>query len=92
MHADPVVNAIRRGFPGRGVRGDDEGFVTGPAQVLEHPEHGVADTVDFGEEGFGDDGNAHTTTVSAPPVAKVACEHTSREICWSEAFNPARRV
>lgn len=87
MHANPVVDAIRRSHPGRGIGGDDEGFVTGPAQMLEDPEHRVADTIDFRQERFGDDGNAHTTTVSAPAVAKVACEHTSREICWSDAAN-----
>ncbi|BBY04203.1 hypothetical protein MSEO_47020 [Mycobacterium seoulense] len=72
MHADSVVDAIRGGRTGRGVRGDDEGFVTGPAQVLEHPDHRVADTVDFRQERFGDDGNAHNTTVSAPTFEKVS--------------------
>lgn len=89
MHADSVVDAIRRHHTGRSVRGDDEGFVTGPAQMLEYPEHRVADTINFRQERFGDDGNAHTTTVSAPAVAKVACGHTSREICWSDGSNPS---
>lgn len=79
------MDAIRRGGTGRAVRGDDEGFVTGPAQMLKYPDHRVANTIDFREERFGDDGNAHATTVSALAVAKVACEHTSREICWSDA-------
>ena len=61
----------RRFARGR-VGGDDEGFVTGAAQMLEHPDHRVADAVDIREEGLRDDRNAHTTTVSASAVDKVA--------------------
>ena len=87
MHADAVVNPLRAGLAGRGVRSDDKRFVTGTTQMLEYPEHRIADTVDLGEERFGDDCNAHTITVSASLVDKVACGHTSCEICCSEAFN-----
>src|ERR1700730_7977902 len=54
--------------------------------MLEHPDHRVADTVDMREERFCDDGNAHTPTVAALIVAKVADGHTGREISWSTSY------
>jgi hypothetical protein len=71
VHPDTVVESIGGRFAGRGVRRYDEGFVTGSAQMLEHPDHGVADAVDLREEGLGDNRYAHTITVSAPPVDMV---------------------
>jgi hypothetical protein len=53
--------------------------VTGSAQMLEYPNHRVADAIDMREERFCDDRNAHTTTVAASPVDKVADGHTGRE-------------
>ncbi len=87
MYPDTVVNAIRPGLTGRVVGRDDEGFVTGSTQMLEDAQHRVADTVDIREEGFGDDCNAHHTTMAASTVGKVAYGHTSCEICWSDAFD-----
>ena len=69
---DPVGGRLAA----RGVRRDDEGFVTGAAQMLDHPEHRVADAVDVREKGLGDDRNAHTITVTAPPVDMVTDGHT----------------
>src|SRR5271168_2896937 len=54
--------------------------------MLEHPDHRVADAVDMREERFCDDGNAHTITVTALIVAKVADGHTGREISWSTSY------
>lgn len=85
MYSDAVINAIRGGFTTRCVGGDDERFVTGPTQMLEDPDHRITDTIDLREERFGDDGNAHTTTVSALAVPKVAYGHTSCEICSSHS-------
>lgn len=50
MYANTVVQAVGPQLTGRVVRGDDEGFVTGVTQVLENPNHRVADTVDLREE------------------------------------------
>ena len=83
MHPDAVVNSLCTGITRRVVGCDNEGFVTGSTQMVENLQHRVADTVDVREERFGDDGNAHTTTVSAQAVDKVAYGHTSCEICWS---------
>jgi hypothetical protein len=54
--------------------------VAGAAQVLEYPDHRVADAVDVREEGLRDDRYAHVITVSAPPVDMVTCGHTSCEL------------
>lgn len=80
VHPDAVVNPIGGWLAGRGVRRDDESFVTGAAQMLEDPQHRVADAVDLREEGLRDDRYAHTLRVSAPPVDKVADEHTVCEM------------
>ena len=71
VHPDTVIDPVGGGMPARGVRRDDEGFVTGAAQMLEHPDHRVADAVDVREKGLGDNRYAHTITVSAPPVDMV---------------------
>ena len=84
MNSDAVVNSFRPGFAGRVIGCDNKGFVTCSAQMLEYPKNRVADTIDLGEEGFGDDRNAHVTTVSEPAVDKVSCGHTGHEICWSK--------
>jgi hypothetical protein len=50
VHPDPVVDPIGGRLSGRGVGRDDEGFVSGATQVLEYPDHGVANPVDVGEK------------------------------------------
>jgi hypothetical protein len=79
MDADAVVNLLGRRFAPRRVRGDDEDFVTGAAEVLDHPKHRVGDAVDIREETLCDDCNAHTKRVSSTTFAKVACRDTTRE-------------
>ena len=54
--------------------------MAGSTQLLEDPDHRVTDTVDLREKRLGNDCYAHVTTVSAPPVDKVADRHTRREI------------
>ena len=71
MHPDTVTESIGGVLPARSIRRYDEGFVTGPAQVLQHPDHRVADAVDVREKGLGDNRYAHTITVSAPAVDMV---------------------
>jgi hypothetical protein len=71
VHPDTVVDTIGGRLAGRGVRRYDEGFVTGATQMLEHPDHGVADAVDLREKGLGDNRYSHNTTVTAPPVDMV---------------------
>ena len=39
MHADSVVNAIRREFTRRVVGSDDQGLVSGPAQMFQDAQH-----------------------------------------------------
>lgn len=75
------MHAVRARRTGRVVRGDDEGFMTAATQMLEHPDHRVAHTVDLREERFGDDCNAHATRLAAPTVDQVAAGSTRREIC-----------
>ena len=81
MDSDAVVNSFRRGFARRVIGCDNKGFVTCSAQMREYPKNRVADTIDVGEEGLGDDRNAHVTIVPAPAVDKVSCRHTGHEIC-----------
>jgi hypothetical protein len=76
VHPDTVVESIGGRLSGRAVRRYHEGFVTGAAQMLEHPDHGVADAVDLREKGLGDNRYAHTTTVSAPAVDMVTYGET----------------
>jgi hypothetical protein len=71
VHPDTVIEAIRGGLSARRVRRYDEGFVTAAAQVLQHPDHRVADAVDVREKGLGDNRYAHTITVSGPAVDMV---------------------
>ena len=61
------------------VGGDDEGFVTGSAEMLDHPKHRVADAVDIREERLCDDRNAHTKIVSSVAFRKVAARDTTRK-------------
>ena len=86
MHPNSLVDAICTGLSGWIVRGDDESLVTGSAEMLQHSDHRVADTVDMREERFCDDGNSHAPTVAALIVAKVADGHTGREISWSTSY------
>src|SRR5262245_8974953 len=79
MDTDAVVNLVGRRLTTRGIRGDDEGFVTGVAKMLDHPKHRVGDAVDIREERLCDDCNAHATSVSSAAVAKVAAGHTTRK-------------
>ena len=51
---------------GAGTRRDDHRAVTAAPEVGDHLEHGVGDAVDGGEEGLGDDGDAHERTVPGP--------------------------
>ena len=73
MHA--VGGRLTTGRIGR----DHQGFMTGAAQMFEHPEHRVGDTVDVREKTLGDDSNAHLTMMSAPPCGKVAGRQTAHE-------------
>ena len=79
MNADAVVNLVGRRLAARRVRGDDEGLVTGAAEMLDHPKHRVGDAVDIREEGLCDDRNAHAKSVPSAAVAKVATGHTTRK-------------
>ena len=86
MYPDAVVNPVCSGFTRRIVGGYDQGLMTRPAQVLENTQDGVADAIDVGEEGFGDDSYAHAFTVAAPTFDQVAYGHTGHEICWLKLF------
>jgi hypothetical protein len=79
MDADAIVNLLGGRFAPRRVRGDDEDFVTGAAEVLDHPKHRVGDAVDIREETLCDDCNAHTKRVSSTTFAEVASRDTTRE-------------
>ena len=79
MNPDAVVHPIGGLVAARVVGSYDEGFVAGAAKVLEHPQHRVGDSVDVGQEGFGDNRNAHASSVSAAPVSEVASRHTRHE-------------
>ena len=56
--------------------------------MLHHSKHGAGDAVDVGEEGLGDDRNAHTTMVASAAVGKVACTDTTREVLVLTAGTP----
>ncbi|GKU33373.1 hypothetical protein NJB14197_36940 [Mycobacterium montefiorense] len=75
------MNALGGRFAGRGVGSDDQSFVAGSAQMLQHSNYRVTDTVDMWQERLCDDRNAHKTTMSELPVDKVADGHTGRKIC-----------
>jgi hypothetical protein len=79
MHADSVVNTVGRRLALRRVRGDDENFVAGATEMLDHPKHRVGDAVDIREETLCDDCNAHTKIVPATTFTKVACGDTTRK-------------
>src|SRR5215212_10252884 len=79
VHPDAVVNLVGRRLAAWSVRGDDEGLMTGAAEMLDHPKHRVGDAVDIREEGFCDDRNAHARSVPSAAVAKVATGHTTRK-------------
>ena len=48
-----------------------------PTQVLEHPQNRVGDSIDVGQERFGNDGDSHGFRVAPPGVAEVACRSTA---------------
>ena len=79
MDSDAVVNLVGGWLTPRAVRGDDEGFVTGMPEMLDHPKHRVGDAVDIREERLCDDCNAHVMRVSSATVVKVAAGHTTRK-------------
>ena len=79
VHPDAVVHLVGGRLTARGVRGDDESFVTGAAEMLDHPKHRVGDAVDIREERLCDDCNAHAKIVSSESVVKVAARKMSRE-------------
>jgi hypothetical protein len=79
MDADAIVNLVGGRLAPRRVRGDDENFVTGAAEMLDHPKHRVGNAVDIREERLCDDCNAHTTIVAATTFAKVASGDTTRK-------------
>jgi hypothetical protein len=79
MHPDAVVNPLGRRLTLRGIWGDDEDFVTGATEMLDHPKHRVRDAVDIREERLCDDRNAHTKIMPATAVRKVACGDTTRK-------------
>ena len=80
MHPDTVVDPIGRRLSRRRVGCYDKGFMTGAAQVLEYPDHRVADAVDVREKGLRDNRYAHTITVAASPVDMVTDGHTPCEL------------
>lgn len=79
MYADAIVDLVGRRLTPRRVRGDDEHFVTGAAEMLDHPKHRVGNAVDIREERLCDDCNAHTKIVAATTFAKVASGDTTRK-------------
>jgi hypothetical protein len=74
------MDAVRWRLAGRGVGCDDERFVAGSTEMLQHPDHRVADAVDVREKGLGDNRYAHNITVTAPPVDMVTDWHTRHEL------------
>ncbi len=72
MYPDSVVNPIGRRLTVRGVRCDDQNFVSGSAQMLDYPQHRVGDAVDIREKGLGNDRDAHALKMAAVPVQTVA--------------------
>jgi len=79
VDANTVVDPVGGRLTVRGVRSDDERFVPSPAEMLEHPEYRVADSVDIREERLRDDCNAHPRRLTAPVVLEVARGDTTRE-------------
>jgi hypothetical protein len=73
------MDLVCRRLSRRRVRGDDHDFVTGAAEMLDHPKHRVGDAVDIREEGLCDDCNAHAKRVPSAADAKVARGHTTRK-------------
>jgi hypothetical protein len=80
MDSHTVVNSRRPRFTAWIVGRDDQGFMPRSAQVLEYPQHGVADAIDIRKKRLGDDRNAHATTVAASTFDEIADGHTAREI------------
>jgi hypothetical protein len=80
MHSDTVVDTIGGRLTRRSVGCDDEGLVTGAPQMLDHPDHGIADAVDVREKRFRDNRYSHTITVSVSLVDMVTYGHTSYEL------------
>jgi hypothetical protein len=80
VHPDTVVDTIGGRLARWSVGCDDEGFVTGAAQMLEHSDHGIADAVDVREKRFRDNRYSHTITVSVSLVDMVTYGHTSCEL------------
>ena len=89
VHPDTVVDPIGGRLARRGVGRDDKGFMTGAAQVLEHPDHRVADAVDVREKGLRDNRYSHTITVSASPVDMVTDGHTSTRTLMQRGLDNA---
>jgi hypothetical protein len=79
VHPDTVVHLGGGHLTAGRVRGDDQGFVTSQAEMLDHPKHRVGDAVDIREEGFCDDCNAHAKIIPSATVAEVACRDTTRK-------------
>src|SRR5262249_36861224 len=79
VNPDAVVNLVGRWLAARGVRRDDQGLMTGAAEMLDHPKHRVGYAVDIREERLCDDCNAHAKSVPSTPVVKVASRHTTRK-------------
>jgi hypothetical protein len=73
------MKSVGRWLAPRRVRSDDDDFVTGVAEMLDHPKHRVGDAVDIREEGLCDDRNPHTKSIPSAAVAKVATGHTTRK-------------
>jgi len=73
------MKSVGRWLAPRCVRSNDDDFVTGVAEMLDHPKHRVGDAVDIREEGLCDDRNPHVKSVPSAPVAKVANGHTTRK-------------
>ena len=72
MDPDAIAHPLGRRQPAGIVRSDDEGFVPGPVQMFKDPQHRIRDTIDVGQEGFGDYCNTHVPTVLRSHDVKIA--------------------
>ena len=80
MHADTVVDTIRRLLAVRRIGRDDKGLVAGAPKMLECSNHRVAHAVDVREKGFRDNRYSHNITVAASPVDMVTDWRTRHEL------------
>jgi hypothetical protein len=80
VHADTIVETIRRLLAVRSIGRNDKSLVAGTAQMLECSDDGIAHAVDVREKGFRDNRYSHTITVAASPVDMVTDWRTRHEL------------